>query len=97
MNVDIGQCAQFLLQHFVGPHLRTKFQYCHMIADSGQVDGRLYATVAASDDSYVLAFIERSVAVWAEMNAVADELVLACQSQTAPSGTRSNDHTRGDE
>ena len=97
MDVDIVQCAQLLLQHLVGAHLRAKLQHSHMIADSGQVDGRFHATVSAADDCHVLAFVERPVAVRAEMNAVTNELVLTCQSQTAPSGTRGNDHTRGDE
>ena len=91
-DVDIGHAPQFLLQHVVGLHLVGKLKHRDVTADSRQVDSCFHSTVATADDSHILSFIERSVAVRTEMDAMADILILVGQSQASPTCARSYNH-----
>ncbi len=62
-----------------------------MRADGGQVDGSLYAGVAASGHGYPFAGVEGAVAVCAECHAVAYVVGFAGHRETPPAGSGGDD------
>ena len=68
-----------------------------MRADAGQIDGRLDARVAASDNRDRTVLVERSVAMRTESDSTPRILPLARHVQASPAGARSDDQRRSHE
>ena len=71
--------------------MRIEFQQCHVADDSGQIDRRFDARIAAADHRDALAFEQRTVAMRTVGDAAIAVLALTGHIDLAPAGTRRDD------
>ncbi|TLD44257.1 MAG: hypothetical protein FAZ92_03481 [Accumulibacter sp.] len=91
-HLDVRQAEQLLLQHRVGAQAGFELEQRDMADDAGEVDRRLDARVAATDDGHPLALEQRAVAVRAIGDAMATVLLLAGDVHLAPARAGGDDH-----
>ena len=97
IDIDVGQLFELFLQYGVGLQRVEKLEYRYVSADAGQVDGRLDAGVAAAHYGHVFSFIERAVAMWAEMHPVTDVFGFVVDVKSSPIGARCDNNGRSEE
>src|SRR5690606_28232078 len=86
-NRNVRQAVQTLLQHSVRLQLRHEFKHRHMLDDPGQINGRLDAGIAASDDGDVFACEQWTIAMRTVSYTFIFEFRLTRYVAIAPTGT----------
>ena len=85
------------MQNGVGTQGVGKFKYRNVVANSCEVDGRFDTRIATANHGHVLTFIERTIAMGAEMHALTHVFGFIVYVQTSPAGTCGHHNSRRNE
>ena len=94
---DVAHRGRFVLQNRVGAQGIGKFKYCYVVTDTCKVDSCFDARITTTNYGHVLTFVERPIAVRAEVNALTHILRLIVYVKTSPTCAGSHNNGRCNE
>ena len=92
--LNVAHRGRFVLQNRVGAQGVGKFKYRYMVTDTCKVDSCFNSRITTANYGHVLSFIERPIAMRAEVNALTHVFSLIVYVKTSPTCAGSNNNGR---